>query len=141
MNTTGIAVIVYILWMVILLAVFLFVRVKALIKQEVRTNNFLADGSDVSQFAQRLARAHANCYESAPMILGILLLALATDQIHVTNGLALYVIAARILQSLVHMMSTNAHMVRLRFALFMVQVVIVAIWSIQFLKIFMPNTF
>ncbi|WP_395377675.1 MAPEG family protein [Marinicella sp. W31] len=141
MNTTGIAVIVYILWMVALLTVFLFVRVSALVKREVRTNNFRADGSDVSKFAERLARTHANCYESAPMVLGILLLALATDQIHVTNGLALYVVAARILQGLVHMLSTNAHMVRLRFVLFIAQIVIITLWSIQFLKIFMSNTF
>jgi len=139
MNTSGIAIVVYILWMVVLLTVFLIVRVRALVTREVRTNNFRPDGSDVSGFAERLSRVHANCYESAPMILGILLLAIATDQVHITNGLALYVIAARILQSVVHLLSTNAHMVRLRFALFVVQVTIVVIWAFQFLKLFTAN--
>ena len=139
MNATGVAVILYVLWIAVLLTIFLVVRVRALISGDVRTNNFRPDGSDVSGFAERLSRVHANCYESAPMIMGVLLLALATDQIHITNGLALYVIGARILQGVVHMLSTSANMVRLRFALFLAQVVIATIWCFKFLQVFMPN--
>jgi uncharacterized MAPEG superfamily protein len=97
------------------------------------SNSFRSDGADVSPFAHRLARAHANCYESFPVIAGLLLLALATGQSEVTDSLALWVLAARVAQSSTHLISTSNLAVNIRFSFFSVQLLIAAWWVIRFL--------
>jgi hypothetical protein len=98
-------------------------------------NSFAPTGEDVSAFAVRLARVHANCYEFLPFTLAALLFAVATDSTHLTNGLAYYLLAARLGQSTVHLLSTSNVAVMLRFGLFLVQFVILAVWSLTFLGI------
>lgn len=71
----------------------------------------------ISHFAHRLARARANCYESFPVIAGLLLLALATGQSEVADSLALWVLAARVAQSSTHLISTSNLAVNIRFSL------------------------
>ena len=87
-------------------------------------NAFSPDGSDVSPFSNRICRAHANCLENLPIFAAIALYALATDQTAITDSLALYVLAARVGQSTVHMISTTVPAVLVRANLFVVQVVI-----------------
>lgn len=98
-------------------------------------NSFAPTGEDVSAFAVRLARVHANCYEFLPFAMAALLYAVATDSTHLTDGLAYYFLAARFGQSTVHLLSTSSAAVMLRFGLFMVQFVILAFWSLTFLGI------
>jgi len=92
---------------------------------------FEADGSDVPEFGKRLTRAQANCVESFSFIGGILLLAIATDSSAITNGLAYILLAARLGQSLVHLISTSTLAIQLRFALFLVQFGIVVFWVVK----------
>ena len=96
-------------------------------------NSFGPTGEDVSTFAVRLARVHANCYEFLPLAFAALLYAVATDNTHVTNGLAFYFLAARFGQATVHLLSTSNLAVTVRFSLFLVQVVILGYWSLTFL--------
>ncbi|MCJ8168462.1 MAPEG family protein [Atopomonas sediminilitoris] len=92
-------------------------------------NGFAADGSNTPDaFGKRLVRAHANCYENLPMQAGILLFAIATQQTALTDPLAWAMLAARVLQSVVHMTSTSAAAVWLRFAAYGVQVAIALYW-------------
>ena len=78
---------------------------------------------------QRLARAHANCVESVP-IFGILLIAaLLTNRTGVTNPLAPWLFAARLVQSCVHLVSLSVPAVWVRFIAFAVQIAIAAYWS------------
>ena len=95
-------------------------------------NSFNPDGTDVGAFSNRLCRAHANCYESFPIIGGLLLFALATDGTDVTNGLAMLMIGARVAQSAVHLISTSTIAVYARFGFFLVQVAIAALWLFKF---------
>ena len=84
-------------------------------------HSFDPSGADVSPFSNRLCRAHANCYESFPILGGLLLLAIATDNTAITDGLAYYLIGARVLQSASHLSSPGNFAVNARFAFFLAQ--------------------
>jgi hypothetical protein len=70
-------------------------------------------------------------YENFPLW-GVLLLAIATDQTTVTDGLALYCLGARIGQVTTHLISTSERAVQIRFGFFIVQLGIVGYWLVQF---------
>lgn len=128
MNDTIFAIIGYIAWVLILLLALASYRT-IWSKINKRTSlKFDPNGSDVSEFGQRLTRAHANCYESAVFVVGPMLLAIATDSMAITNGLAYVMLGARILQSVVHMFSTTNAAISIRFVLFLVQFAISAYW-------------
>lgn len=131
MNATALALTGFIGWFILLLLSLGGVRILATLKGKA-PNSFRPDGTDVSDFAVRLVRAHANCYESFPFVGGLMLLALATQATEITNPLALIVLAARIGQSSIHVASTSNLAVQLRFSLFLVQVGISLYWLVAF---------
>jgi hypothetical protein len=108
-------------------------RLLVTITSDKEANSFNPVGDDVSAFAVRLARVHANCYEFLPFALAGLLYAIATDNTQVTNGLAFLLVGARLAQGLIHLISTSNPAVMLRFALFLTQVLILGSWSLTFL--------
>jgi hypothetical protein len=121
MLNTALAVSGLVAWYLLLLLIIWSSRVYLSVVEGRPANGFANDGSDVGPFSERLCRAHANMYEGAPYLLGPLLLALAIDQAHVTEGLALWFLACRVLQSTVHLLSTSNLAVQARFAFFFVQ--------------------
>ena len=131
MNATALALTGFIGWFILLLLSLGGVRFLATLKGKA-PNSFRPDGTDVSDFAVRLVRAHANCYESFPFVGGLMLLAMATQTTEITNPLALIVLAARIGQSSIHLVSTSNLAVQARFSLFLVQVVISLYWLTAF---------
>jgi uncharacterized MAPEG superfamily protein len=134
MNTpTAFALTGFIAWALALLVVMELVRAKMVVAKEVAANAFRPDNANLSPFMQRLARAHANCLEGLPIFGGLMLVALVTDRSAVTDPLALWLLGARIVQSLVHLASTSPAAVTLRFAAFAVQVVIAVVWAVGLL--------
>jgi uncharacterized MAPEG superfamily protein len=133
MTTSAFALVGYIGWTLVLLITMEAMRTTLVLGGRRTGGDFKVDGSDVSPFAQRLARAHANCYESFPIIGGLLLLALVTGHTSVTDPLALWLLAARVAQSSAHLVSTHRMVVRVRFSFFAVQMIIAAWWAVQFL--------
>lgn len=131
MNATAFALTGFIAWFIALILLVGGLRIVATLKGKA-PNSFRPDGTDVSDFSVRLVRAHANCYESFPFIGGLMLLALATQTTEITNSLAMVLVAARIAQSTAHLISTNIIAVNVRFAFFLVQVVISINWTIGF---------
>lgn len=131
MSITFIGLLGYAGWTLLLLLVMEVMRTWLVLRGRHSASGFSIDGSDVSPFAARLARAHANCYESFPIIGGLMLLALATGLTSVTDPLALWVLAARVGQSSIHLVSVSDRAVTLRFALFAVQLVIACWWTIR----------
>ena len=125
----------YIIWTLSLLVLLGYVRVSLSITGKRAPNSFAPDGADVSPFLNRLCRAHANCYESFPIFGGLLLLAIATGNNAITDGLAYYFIGARVLQSVTQLISKSNLAVQIRFAFFFVQIVIGLIWIVQFIKL------
>jgi len=134
MNASVIAMVVYVSWMILLLGILGSLRAGLTLAGKRAPNSFCPDGSDVSPFSVRLCRTHANCYESFPIIGGLLLLAIATSSTGITDGLAYYLIGARILQSIVHLISTSNLAVQIRFAFFLVQLGIAVYWVLEFVK-------
>ncbi len=136
MNPTALALTGYIIWFLLLLGFIALLRTGLTIAGKRAANSFRPDGYDVSDFSGRLCRAHANCYESFPFVGGLLMLALVTNTTGITNALAYIVLASRIGQSIVHVLSTGTRAVQTRFAFFLVQYVICLYWAIQFLVYF-----
>lgn len=96
-------------------------------------NSFASDGSDVGDFGRRLNRARDNCFETLPLFAAIALAASLMNKISVINPLAMYLFYARVGQSVTHLASTSIPAINVRFALFLVQVVIYAIWVVRLL--------
>lgn len=93
--------------------------------------HFKPDGTDVSPLAHRFCRAHANCYENLPLVLGVILVAAMTQNLSLTDPLALYFLGFRIAQSLIHVISTSSTAIMLRFGCFLVQCAILVYWIIS----------
>jgi uncharacterized MAPEG superfamily protein len=118
----------FIAWTLFLLILMEGLRVRFLFSNTVAANEFKPDNSNLPPFMQRLARAHANCIESFPIIGGLLIVALLTDRAGVTDPLAYWLLAARLIQSSVHAVSTNIAASYLRFMAFAVQMAIAVTW-------------
>lgn len=101
-----------------------------------KANEFSPTGDEASPFMRRLIRAHANMTESFPLW-GILLVALATNQTSITDGLASYCLAARLGQVIIHLLSTSELAVKIRFAFFIMQLGIFLRWIIGFAMVWL----
>ena len=135
MNNTLMSLIIYISWFSAILLILGLFRSYLTLTGQKAPNSYSPTGTDVSPFSGRLCRAHANCYEFFPIAGGLLLAALATGNTMITEEYAMYLVYARILQSVVHILSTSVIAVYVRFGLFLVQVGICIYWIIAFLKI------
>ena len=116
-------------WTLFLVVLMEALRARLIMTKTIGANEFKPDNSNLSPFMQRLARAHANCVESVP-IFGILLItALLTNRAGVTNPLAPWLFAARLVQSCVHLASSSVPASWVRFIAFAVQIAIAVYWS------------
>jgi len=97
--------------------------------RKVAANGFTPDNSGLSPFMQRLARAHANCIEGLPIFGGLLAIAIMTSRTGITDPLAFWLLGARIVQSIIHLVSTSAIAVSLRFVAFAIQMAIGVYWA------------
>jgi len=134
MGNTGFAIFGLVSAMLVLLLSMGIMRTLMTLSGKRAANSFGPTGADVSPFAVRHARAHANCYEFLPFVLAVLLYAVATGQTAVTDGLALVFLGARVAQSLVHLASTSNIAVSVRFGFFLLQVGILISWIVTFVR-------
>lgn len=123
----------FIAWSLLLLVVMELIRSKLVLTKAVPANEFRPDNANLSPFMQRLARAHANCLEGLPIFGGLMLVAVIADKAAVTDPLAYTLLAARIVQSLVHLGSLSVAAVTIRFIAFAVQLGIAAHWAVSLL--------
>ena len=134
MSATAFALTGFISWALGLLIVMEVIRTYLVISGKVAANGFTPDNAALSPFMQRLARAHANCIEGLPIFGGLLGVAILISKTDVTDPLASTLLAARIVQSISHLVSTSQVAVSLRFTAFTVQMVIGAYWSWAMLR-------
>lgn len=134
MTATAFALLGYIGWTLLLLLVMETQRSALVLGGKRRSDSFRPDGSDASPFGQRLLRAHANCLEGFPVFGALLLLALLLDLAAVTDPLAPWLLAARVAQSSVHLVSVSAMAINVRFTFFAVQMGIAAWWCVALLR-------
>jgi uncharacterized MAPEG superfamily protein len=134
MNTSAVVLVGLALWTLFLVILMEALRAQYILTRAVAPNQFRPDNSNLSPFMQRLSRAHANCVESIP-IFGILLItALLTGRTGITNPLAPWLLAGRIVQSCVHLASLSVAAVNVRFVLFAAQIAIVVYWAYALLS-------
>jgi uncharacterized MAPEG superfamily protein len=115
-------------WSLVLLVLMEALRTRLVILGSVASNEFRPDNSNLSPFMQRLSRAHANCLEGLPVFGGLLLVAVATHRSGVTDGLAPWLLGARLVQSCIHLSSGSVAAVNVRFLAFVGQLGIAAYW-------------
>ncbi|MDA0822328.1 MAG: MAPEG family protein [Proteobacteria bacterium] len=116
-------------WTIILLFVLLGARSKYFFGGQLI---FDQQGADIGGTTQRITRAQANSLEWLTIPAALLVYGIATGQSAVTDGLAMVVLGARVLQSSVHIMSVSLPAIGIRATLFTVQVVIWMIWAYSF---------
>jgi uncharacterized MAPEG superfamily protein len=118
----------FIAWTLCLLVLMEAIRSWLVLSGTVPANGFTSDNANLSPFMQRLARAHANCLEGLPLFGGLMLVAVVAGRATVTDPLAWVLLGARIVQSLIHLVSTSPAAVTARFTAFAVQVAIAVYW-------------
>ena len=131
MSATGLALLSLVVWSILLvlsLGVYRTLQVSAAGRA---VNSFSASGEDLGPLGQRLTRAHANCYENLPLAAAVMLYAIATGQTALTDPLAYLFLAARIAQSVTHILSAGNTFVLIRFGFFIVQIAILVIWLLR----------
>ncbi|WP_269789749.1 MAPEG family protein [Stenotrophomonas sp. Iso1] len=131
MNPTLAALTGFVIWSLSLLVLMEIIRAKLVVAGTFAATAFNPQNSNLSPFMQRLARAHANCIEGLPIFGGLMLIALISDRSSITDPLAYTFLAARILQSLIHLSSLSSLAVTLRFTAFTVQMIIAVYWAIK----------
>jgi uncharacterized MAPEG superfamily protein len=133
MGATATALIGFAAWQLLLTLVLAFYRTALVLGGTKAANQFSTDGSDVGGFGQRLTRARDNCYENLPMFAALALGASLAGKIAVTDPLAMFLLYARLGQSITHMASTSVPAVFVRFGFYGAQVFIMLWWAIQLL--------
>lgn len=89
-----------------------------------KSNEFPAGIQHGSDFNWRLNRAHLNSLENLPLFMTVVFLTANLGMIdHFVNQAGLVILGARVLQSLIHLTSTNVLAVNIRFTFYMIQIV------------------
>lgn len=131
MSQTLLALLGFISWALLLLVLMEVIRSKLVLGGQVAANGFDPENSSLSPFMQRLARAHANCVEGLPIFGGLMLVAVIAGKSSVTDPLAYTLLAARIIQSSIHLASTSSTAVTARFSAFALQLAIAVYWAFR----------
>jgi uncharacterized MAPEG superfamily protein len=118
----------FVAWALFLLLLMEGIRTGLVLTGTVAANGFSPENKGLSPFMQRLARANANCIEGLPIFGGLLAIAIMTSRTAITDPLALWFLGARILQSIIHLISTSSIAVSARFSAFALQMVIGIYW-------------
>lgn len=134
-SATALTLTAFIAWALLLLVLMAIMRSQLVLRGKVPANGFTPDNAGLSPFMQRLARAHANCVESLPVFGGLLLVAIVSDRTAITDPLAYMFLASRLIQSLVHLVSTSPTAVMFRFAAFAAQIGIGLYWVFLLLSL------
>lgn len=123
---TGItALLLYVIWTLLLALSYAGVRVPQVLTGSKSASHWeRGKPSDDAPVLQRAKSAHLNSLENLPLFAALVLIAAVTDQNAVVDGLAAIVIAARVGQSIVHIIGTSFPLVLARATLFLTQVVI-----------------
>lgn len=132
LSPTAVALLGLVAWTLLLLFLIINQRGLLVLSGRMRVNVFAPDGSNTpGGFAKRAVRAHANALENLPLQVAVLLYALQANQTAITDPLAYALLGARLFQSLMHLTSTGALFVWLRFAGLLVQMLILAWWLVR----------
>lgn len=133
---TGIeALLYYVLWMVLLTFLYVTHRIPlVLIGKKTADTWTRGRGTDDPAWMLRAQHAHANAVENVALFAVVVLAAAALDRNAVVDGLAAYVLYARIGQSVIHLLGTSFIHVLIRATLFLVQIALIVYMAWQLLQ-------
>ena len=129
MSTTATALIGFAAWQLVLTIVLAAYRTTLVQTGRKAANDFSPDGSDVSEFGQRLTRARDNCYENLPVFAALVAGASLAGRTALLDPLAMILLYARIGQSATHLVSTSVPAIFVRFGFYLVQLGIMLWWA------------
>jgi len=119
-----IALTLYALWAMFLVLSIGAVRVHQVVTGKAAITSFTPGTPHGPESYWRLNRAHMNVLENLPIFAAIVLAGVVSGAADATfNGLAVVVVCARAVQSLIHISSGSARAINLRFTAFAVQIV------------------
>ncbi len=133
MGATAHALAAFSAWYIVLTLLLVSYRTKYLLGGRA-VNDFRPDGSDLDAMGSRVTRARDNCFETLPLFAALAVAASISGHTDVTDGLAMWVVYTRVLQSIMHILSTSVPAVLVRATLFTVQLVIYLIWTVRLLS-------
>lgn len=119
------ALILFAAWTLVVMFISQGYRLSQIMTMKTPVNAFArsAPNRDPELFV-RARDAHANCLENLPVFGAIVLAAVAMGQSAVVDGVAYYVLLARVAQSVTHMIGTSVALVWVRATFFFVQVIL-----------------
>ncbi len=121
--TGFIAVVLYVAWMQTLTLAYAFPRVPmALFGGRKFADWERAEVNRDPSFMVRAKGAHLNCVENFPLFAAVVVIAALMDKSPVVDSLAIFILVARVGQSLSHLISTAPAFVLLRATFFLAQV-------------------
>lgn len=123
----------FIAWTLALLVLMEAIRSKMVLARQVPPNGFVRITRTSRRSCDGWRARTRNCLEGLPIFGGLMIVALVTQRAAVTDPLAWALLAARVLQSSIHLASTSPAAVTLRFTAFAVQLVIAIVWSFRLL--------
>jgi uncharacterized MAPEG superfamily protein len=133
MNPTLLSLLGFTAWFLVLTFALAFWRVRVSVSTGKAINSYSADGADLPGFGHRLTRARDNCFETLPVFVAIALAANALGKLDMLNELAPWILLSRIIQSLIHMVSTSSPAIVARATMLTVQLVIYSYWVVGLL--------
>ena len=120
-------------WTVLLLLTVANLRMLNFFTGKKAINGFSPTGDDLPGFGQRVTRAHLNSVENLPVFAALVAAAGLSGQFSIMESTVMYVLYARIGQSIAHLISTAPLVVWVRASFFFVQVLLMAWYAIQLL--------
>jgi uncharacterized MAPEG superfamily protein len=112
-------------WALVLMLTYVFYRTGLVMSGQKRADSWTrGKPTDDPGFVVRAQHAHMNCVENLPVFAAIVLSAYALGRPAVADGVARYVLGARLAQSTVHLIGVNHTLVFVRGTLFTIQVLL-----------------
>lgn len=128
MSPTVIMLMGFITWTIILLLGVAVSRFHAVGSGRFHLRQITPDGENLAPFVHRIHRAHLNCLENLPMVIGVCLIAFILNQVQVIDPLAYLFLAFRVTQSLIHLVSINLYAQLVRLLFYSAQIVLLLYW-------------
>jgi len=122
--TAILAVLAFALWTLVLVFTSVNWRVLEVLRGKGINSWGRDDGIPVPAIVKRMQHAHLNCLENLPIFAILVFSAYFLGKQPVVDGLACYVLYARLGQSLVHLIGTSQPLVFVRATFYVVQVLI-----------------
>lgn len=126
------------LWTLVLAAIMVTGRSLLVLTGRARAHDFPAYQYNPDHFLDRVSRAYLNALETLPLFAALILAAWYTRQLELAISPALWILLARIGQSMVHLIGVNHWLVLVRFSFFLIQLVLMAVLAWNLLSGWVP---